>query len=132
MMSVTRRYVASRFQAHSDEVKDNKSKLDALLNLLGVVNNKVLIREYEIIGTDFEHNVRLRIDEEGRNIGTSFLFRKHPHVPDDSNEFRSIVDTFTLKEYFIHLLEEPVDDITWLRIKQPGTYTIHFDLIRAG
>ena len=28
-----------------------------------------------------------------------------------------------------HLLEEPVDDITWLRIKQPGTYTIHFDLI---
>ena len=36
---------------------------------------------------------------------------------------------FTLKEYFIHLLEEPVDDFTWLRIKQPGTYTIHFDLI---
>ena len=37
---------------------------------------------------------------------------------------------FMLKEYFIHLLEEPVDDFTWLRIKQPGTYTIHFDLIR--
>ena len=71
--AVTRRYVASRFQAHTDEVKDNKSKLDALLNLLGVVNNQVLIREYEIIGTDFEHNVRLRIDEEGRNIGTSFF-----------------------------------------------------------
>ena len=31
-----------------------------------------------------------------------------------------------------HLLEEPVDDITWLRIKQPGTYTIHFDLIYSG
>ena len=39
------------------------------------------------------------------------------------------IDSFTLKEYFIHLLEEPVDDSTWLRIKQPGTYTIHFDLI---
>ena len=36
---------------------------------------------------------------------------------------------FTLKEYLIHLLEEPADDVTWLRIKQPGTYTIHFDLI---
>ena len=34
----------------------------------------------------------------------------------------------TLKKIFIHLLEEPVDAVTWLRIKQPGTYTIHFDL----
>ena len=34
-----------------------------------------------------------------------------------------------LKIFLSHLLEEPVDDITWLRIKQPGTYTIHFDLI---
>ena len=33
--AVTRRYVASRFQALSDEVQDNKRKLDALLNLLG-------------------------------------------------------------------------------------------------
>ena len=39
------------------------------------------------------------------------------------------VDIFTLKEYFIHLLDEPVDDVTWLRIQQPGTYSIHFDLI---
>ena len=40
---------------------------------------------------------------------------------------------FTLKEDFMsHLLEEPVDDITWLRIKQLGTYTIHFDLICDG
>ena len=31
-----------------------------------------------------------------------------------------------------HLLEEPVDDITWLRIKQPGTYTIHFALIYSS
>ena len=28
-----------------------------------------------------------------------------------------------------HLLEEPVDDITWLRNKHRGIYTIHFDLI---
>ena len=129
--AVTRRYVASRFQASSDEVQDHKSKLDALLNLFGVVKKQVLIREYEIIGTDFEHIVRLRMDEEGRNIGTSFLFRKHPHTRDDVNEFR-LFDMFTLKENFIHLLEEPVDDNTWLRIKQSGTYTINFDLIGAS
>ena len=32
--AVTRIYVASRFQALSDEVQDNKRKLDALQNLL--------------------------------------------------------------------------------------------------
>ena len=36
---------------------------------------------------------------------------------------------FIFKEYFMHLFEEPIDYKTWLRIKQPGTYTIHFDLI---
>ena len=51
--AVSRRYVASRFQALNDEVRDNKSKLDALQNLLGVENNQVLIRKYEIIGADF-------------------------------------------------------------------------------
>ena len=45
--AVTRRYVASRFQALSDEVQDKKCKLDALQNLLGVENNQVLIRKYE-------------------------------------------------------------------------------------
>ena len=39
--AVTRRYVASRYQALSDEVQDNKRKLDALQNLLGVENNKI-------------------------------------------------------------------------------------------
>ena len=34
--AVTRRYVASRFQAPSDKVQDKKSKLDALQNFLGV------------------------------------------------------------------------------------------------
>ena len=29
----------------------------------------------------------------------------------------------------LHLFEEPAGDYTWLRIKQPGTYTIHLDLI---
>ena len=42
--AVTRRYVASRFQALSDEVQDKKSKLDALQNFLGVENNRILIR----------------------------------------------------------------------------------------
>ena len=51
-------------------------------------------------------------------------------MPDDTNIYE-FIDIFTLKEYFIHLLEKPVDDVTWLRIKQPGTYTIHFDLIIA-
>ena len=46
--AVTRRYVASRFQALSDEVQGIGGKLDALQDLLGVVNNQVLIREYEI------------------------------------------------------------------------------------
>ena len=45
--AVTRRYVASRFQALSDEVQDNKSRLDALQNLFGVENNEVLIRVYD-------------------------------------------------------------------------------------
>ena len=51
--AITRRYVASRFQALSDEFQDKKSKLDALQNLFGVENNQVLIRKYEIIGTAF-------------------------------------------------------------------------------
>ena len=44
---VTRKNVASRFQALSDEVRGIGDKLDALLNLLGVENNQVLIKEYE-------------------------------------------------------------------------------------
>ena len=43
--------------------------------------------------------------------------------------FLNFFDIFSLKENFMsHLLEEPGDDITWLRIKQPGTYAVHFDL----
>ena len=126
--TVTRRYVASRFQALSDEVQDKKSKLDALQNFLGVVNNQELIRECEIIGTDFVHIVRFRIDEEGRNIEAPFLFMNYPSTRDEIEEFE-FLDTFTLKEYLKHLLEKLADDVTWLRIKQPGTYTIHFDLI---
>ena len=53
--TVTRRYVASRFQALSDEVQDRKSKLGALQNLFGVENNQVLIRKYEIIDATFNH-----------------------------------------------------------------------------
>ena len=46
--AVTRRYVATRFQALSDKAQDKKSKLDDLQNFLGDVYNQVLIREYEI------------------------------------------------------------------------------------
>ena len=58
----------------------------------------------------------------------SLVFIRYPIV-DDHNTYE-FIDTFTRKEYFFHLLEKPVDDVTWLRIKQPGTYTIHFDLTR--
>ena len=104
--AVPRRCVASRFQALSDEVQDSKSKLDALLNLFGVENNQVLIRVYELIDTDIEYVVRL-----------------------GHNEREKFTDFFTLKENFmLHLLEEPVDTVKWLRIKQPGT----FDLIDSS
>ena len=124
--AVTRRYFASRFQAPSDEVQGNKIKLGAFLNLFGVVNNQVLIREYEITVTDFEYLGGFSPDEGGRIIDA--WFRKYPYVPGDTNNYR-FFDIFTLKEYFMHIFEEPIDDIRWLRIKHPGTYTMHFDLI---
>ena len=62
--AVTRRYVASRFQALSDEVQGNKSKLGAFLNLLGVENNQVLLRKYELIDGDFEHESSVGSDEK--------------------------------------------------------------------
>ena len=53
---------------------------------------------------------------------------KYPRELDDA--VIQFFDMFTLKENFMtNLFEEPIDYITWLRIKQPGTYTIHFDLI---
>ena len=122
--AVTRRYVASRFQALSGEVQGNKSKLGAFLNLLGVVNNQVLIREYEITGTDFEHDSSIRFDN------TRAYLIEYPRVPDYIGTL-DVFGIFTLKENFmLHLFEEvSVDNIAWLRIKQPGTYTRHFDLI---
>ena len=70
--AVTRRYVASRFQALS-EVQDNKSKLDALQNLLGVENNQVLLMKYELMGVDIKlySTTRLPIPI-GRIIKTFF------------------------------------------------------------
>ena len=85
--AVTRRYVASRFQSLSDEVQDNKSKLDALQNLIGVVNNQVLIREYEIIGGDFA--------DDSRRINGA-LFRKYPRPPNEKIDF-DFFYLFTLK-----------------------------------
>ena len=82
--AVTRRYVASRFQALSGEFQDNKSKLDALLNLLGVENNQILIRVCELIDTDIEHLGMIRTDVGEIIIGD--LFRKYPREPDEIND----------------------------------------------
>ena len=121
--AVTRRYVASRFHALRYEIQGNKSKLGAFLNLLGVVNNQVVIRVYELIDTDIRF---------ANDFGDAVLFRKYQHEPGDIEVFK-LFDMFTRKDKFMsHLLEETVDDMTWLRIKQPGTYTIHFDLIYSS
>ena len=108
--AVTKRYVASRFQALSDEVQDKKSKLDALQNFLGVVNNQVLIRKYEIIDVHYYFASSTSRYGEGMKF-VDARFRKLPHVPDDTKTYE-FIDIFTLKEYFIHLLEKPVDDTT--------------------
>ena len=79
--AVTRRYVASLFQALSDKVQGIGGKLDALLNLLGVENNQVFIREYELIDADLEYIGRLQHDTRGRIIDA--LFMKYSRVPDD-------------------------------------------------
>ena len=99
--AVTRRYVASRFQALSDEVRSNKRKLDALQNLFGVENNQVLIRKYEIIGADFRSSRVTSFHTERGRIRTSFLFSKYPLV-DDTNDYE-FIDVFMLKEYFFSI-----------------------------
>ena len=97
--AVTRRYVALRLQAHSDEVQGNKSKLGAFLNLLRVVNNQVLIKKYEIIDGDFEYFEHIgNIHAEGSSRIIEALFRKYPRQLDGIDfEFCYL---FTLKEYF--------------------------------
>ena len=96
--AVRRRYVASRFQALRDEVQGNKSKLGSFLNLLEVVNNQVLIREYEITGTDFEHDSSIR-NSSIRNK-TRAYFREYPRVSDYIATI-AIFGMFTLKENFM-------------------------------
>ena len=49
--------------------------------------NQVLIRKYEIISADFESSRQTRIHTERGHIRTSFLFRKYPLVPDDTNNY---------------------------------------------
>ena len=61
--------------------------------------NQALIRKYEIISADFESSRQTRIHTERGHTGTSFLFRKYPLVPDDTNNYEFIY-IFTLKEYF--------------------------------
>ena len=93
---------------------------------LGVENKQVLIRVYQLIDTGIEHLGIIRTDEGERIIGV--LFRKYPRKPYDLNDL-DFFDILTLKENYIHLFDGPVDNFTWLRIKQSGTYTIHFDII---
>ena len=138
--AVTRRCVASRFQALSDEVQgigDNKRKLDVLQNLLGVENNQVLLMKYELIFLEIKLNSFNRLPT-GRIEDTIF---ERSHRAAIAYEVASIHTTyhsgylvgFELKENLMsRLFEEPVDTVTWLRIKQPGTYTIHFDLIYSS
>ena len=59
-------------------MQGNKSKLGAFLNLLGVVNNQVLIREYELIDTDRFAN----------DFDDAPLFIIYPHEPDDIEVFK--------------------------------------------
>ena len=101
--AVTRRYVVSRFQALSDEVQDKKSKLDVLQNFLGVENNQVFIRKYEIIGVSFKSIIETIQTEMGTSE-SSLVFTRYPIV-DDTNTYE-FIDTFTLKEFFFHLFEE--------------------------
>ena len=124
--AVTSSYVASGFQALSDEAQDKNSKLDALQNLFGVENNQVLLRKYELLDADFYEYYNLAGADEGI-IGGYFV--KYPTSPSEIVDIQYFIDMFTLKEFFSHLFEEPADDVTWLRIIQPGTHTIHFDLI---
>ena len=81
---------------------------------------------YELTDTNIEHLGLIRTDVGERIIGA--LFRKYPREPDDLNDFE-FFDILTLKENFVHLFEEPADNFSWLKIKQSGTYTIHFNLI---
>ena len=66
---------------------------------------------YELLDADFAKVIKY--GEGGRYIGTSFVNRLH--APDDTNTYK-FIDSFTLKEYFIHLLEKPVDDVTRLSV----------------
>ena len=58
-----------------------------------------------------------------RNILVDRFQKYPPGLGNDFGDYKSN-DMFALKEYFYHLFEAPADDVTWLRIKQPGTYTI--------
>ena len=141
--AVTRSYVASLFQALSDEVQgigDNKRKLDVLQNLLGVENNQVLLMKYELMDVEIKLYSFNR-SPTGRIVDA--LFERSLREVDSPETYetdtttttylRGYLDGFELKENLIsHLFEEPVDTVTWLKIKQPGTYTIHFDLIYSS
>ena len=72
-----------------------------------------------IVDTIFERSSREAVYYEAASITTTYL--------------SGYSDGFVLKENLMsHLFEEPVDTVTWLKIKQPGTYTIHFYLIYSS
>ena len=114
---------------------DNKRKLDVLQNFFGVENNQVLLMKYELMALDIEFYSFNR-STTGRIVDAIFEKSSREVVSYEtvtttttySGEY--LVNFVTLKGNFMsHLFEEPVDTATWLRIKQPGTYIIHFDLI---
>ena len=66
----------------------------------------------------------------GRIVNTIF---ERSHEADTFAYSDNYLDGFVLKVNLMsHLFEEPVDTVTWLKIKQHGTYTIHFDLIYSS
>ena len=67
----------------------------------------------------------------GRIVDT--IFERSSHELGTFAYSGDYLGEFTLDQNFMsHLLEEPVDTVTWLRIKYPGTYPIHFDLIYSS
>ena len=72
-----------------------------------------------IVDTVFERSHRAAVAYEAASIHTTY--------------HSGYLDGFELKENLMsRLFEEHVDTVTWLRVKQPGTYTIHFDLIYSS
>ena len=86
--------------------------------------------KYELMGEDVKLKSFNRFST-GRIVDT--IFERSLYVIATITYAGVYLDNFTLKENVMsHPFEEPVDKVTWLKIKQPGTYTIYFDLIYSS